>query len=288
MPIKSKLHKYGFTLIELLVVIAILASLLTILTPSLQKAREQSRQVVCGTNLYAISQGIVIYANENDDLLISGDNSIGWLVWGDVGNCYKEVNMGYLLKSDTLPMPEDEDSVFFCPSMTRKTAINNSGDPYFDYNSFKTGWGSSREEAPVNYMFNTALDGFGNAIVEGSSAILSHKNRIEYMFTDGSVHAFKVVPVTYNFIVGPELIQDVCQRTGTNFPALLLHKWLANGEVNIDEATDYLADPVTWVNAYANSATSETTARLRLSEVSNTSLVCDVVGAWDAIPPVPG
>lgn len=52
----------GFTLIELLVVIAIIATLATILTPSLVMARELARRAQCGSNLRAIGMGLAMYA----------------------------------------------------------------------------------------------------------------------------------------------------------------------------------------------------------------------------------
>ncbi|MHC4496465.1 MAG: type II secretion system protein [Planctomycetota bacterium] len=57
----------GFTLIELLVVIAIIAILLAILMPSLQRVKEQAREMTCRANLrqYGLSQNL--YLDDNED-----------------------------------------------------------------------------------------------------------------------------------------------------------------------------------------------------------------------------
>ncbi|NLY02028.1 MAG: type II secretion system protein [Rhodopirellula sp.] len=54
----------AFTLIELLVVIAILALLVSILMPSLARARDMAKTVVCATNLKAIGTVLASYTNE--------------------------------------------------------------------------------------------------------------------------------------------------------------------------------------------------------------------------------
>lgn len=57
----------GFTLIELLVVIAIIALLISILLPSLSRARELSKRLVCQSNIKGIGTSAKIYANDNNE-----------------------------------------------------------------------------------------------------------------------------------------------------------------------------------------------------------------------------
>ena len=74
----------GFTLIELLVVIAIISLLVSILIPSLNKARELAKKAVCASNMRNIGLASNIYSNEYDgDFPSVNGNTYGYTadVW---------------------------------------------------------------------------------------------------------------------------------------------------------------------------------------------------------------
>jgi len=72
--VSSSRSAAGFTLIELLVVVAIIALLISILLPSLQRAREISRRTACCANLGGFGRGALTYAEVNRGVLPSSDH----------------------------------------------------------------------------------------------------------------------------------------------------------------------------------------------------------------------
>lgn len=78
--------KRAFTLIELLVVIAVIAVLMAILMPALGRAREQGKRIACLSNVKQLTMAWILYADANDDLVVSASpdlTSDAWVMHAD-------------------------------------------------------------------------------------------------------------------------------------------------------------------------------------------------------------
>lgn len=209
----------GFTLIELLVVISILALLLAVIVPALSKARDQAKTVVCKNNMRQIGIAINLYACSNNDRLIPGDYVMGHDIWnvcselpGDSPQWMKYVsgprNLGYLLKSNYLPMPQSNQHPFYCPAMSI------SACPWgFKYDGMGTvigdrgfdGWGRQGRIVNISYEFYDSIDDnepgniflsrIGNKplvcdIISWGSGRYAHKTKYNFLRADTSVDIY--------------------------------------------------------------------------------------------------
>jgi prepilin-type processing-associated H-X9-DG protein len=75
----------AFTLVEMLLVLGLIITLLSILAPSLQRARFQNRVVCCSTTLHQWGLASVMYAQDNRDWLPSHPVPFGGANTFDVG-----------------------------------------------------------------------------------------------------------------------------------------------------------------------------------------------------------
>jgi prepilin-type N-terminal cleavage/methylation domain-containing protein/prepilin-type processing-associated H-X9-DG protein len=73
----------GFTLVELLVVIGIISLLISVLLPSLNKARQQASLLSCKSNLHTIGELLQIYVSENNGYTPAAWNDINYVTLGD-------------------------------------------------------------------------------------------------------------------------------------------------------------------------------------------------------------
>ncbi len=64
--------RHAFTLIELLVTIAIISLLVSILIPTLSRARDMAKSTICLSNLRQLAHGWHLYSDENRDIALPG------------------------------------------------------------------------------------------------------------------------------------------------------------------------------------------------------------------------
>ena len=141
----SRPARYGFTLIELLVVVAIIALLISILLPSLSKARDTARAVSCLSLLKQFGNAHFSYADANDQFIVRFNGNPqpqfaqGGGFWG--ANTMFRQQLGFLIGGSNNVPGEGQTSPpgFVCPSKPssfiqsgqwfRAYALNCMGSP---------------------------------------------------------------------------------------------------------------------------------------------------------------
>jgi prepilin-type processing-associated H-X9-DG protein/prepilin-type N-terminal cleavage/methylation domain-containing protein len=175
----------AFTLVELLVVIGIIALLISILLPSLSRAREAANQVTCQSQEKQIVLGMILHANEHKgymplvglisqgttpaavldptqekyDYYGTGSNFSLMSIMGALGR-----QLGQVVRADTVANLQTDmqtgflRKVFVCPSDREGgrfgATLGGGGDAYNSYafNEAALGWADSGSLGVVGHM----------------------------------------------------------------------------------------------------------------------------------------
>lgn len=135
--------KLTFTLIELLIVIAIIGILLSLLLPSLTKAREVAKRAVCSSNLSQQNKNMMLFAVNNDsEFTYAAQQNIGFKIsWDDRFSPYLKYGRK---RANRLEKDKDleafKDLSFVCPSdnadrgiyVARSYSLNGGGNQSYN------------------------------------------------------------------------------------------------------------------------------------------------------------
>lgn len=169
-------NRTAFTLVELLVVIGIIALLISILLPSLARARDAATSVSCMANLRQVGQALLLYADSNKGKLpYSETQGMVGSNWGVTGNWWLEVST--ILGTDVGPTKERLSPVLRCPgAMVPSGSVgwwrpdyqsHYAPNPRMIPNSYDRDWAADAANGPQMrpYQLSSVKDSSSKALV---------------------------------------------------------------------------------------------------------------------------
>ncbi len=148
---QGEARNMAFTLIELLVVIAILAILMSLLLPSLSKARGVAKKSGCLNNLKQMGSCTEMYVTDNNEYLP------GVYYLYQAPNDAEAVQQKHLWPVAMLPYTNNNVEIFVCPASAARVIW------YTTDISFDRCWGSTNTDNPASNRWRPIGGPFGVA-----------------------------------------------------------------------------------------------------------------------------
>jgi prepilin-type N-terminal cleavage/methylation domain-containing protein/prepilin-type processing-associated H-X9-DG protein len=144
----------GFTLVELLVVISIIAILLAILMPSMKKAQEQARFVVCKSNFKTYGLAFAMYLQANRDSFPHPCDCLYTTATNTAlhPSCCRWHDNGVTPDGPLWPYVRDK-NVSYCPTFAR--IARTKGQEHRNHNTTL--------KIPINPQFTYSMNGYLSA-----------------------------------------------------------------------------------------------------------------------------
>lgn len=195
---------YGerFTLVELLVVIAIIAVLMTILLPSLNKAKETAKLSVCTSNLKQFGVAASMYSGDYEGYLAVG-NAADKPRWQDILGDYVAPGRGFVKPmsepGNIWTCPENPEGEFFGNSPSYSTTNAHMTPTEFGITPLKLT--AFKCPSVKVHLFeadhwNTRLT-FFYAQELGGRLRYRHRRRCNIAFVDGHIKAYGYPPLPF-------------------------------------------------------------------------------------------
>ncbi len=158
-PAPRPVRYRGFTLIELLVVIAIIAILAAILFPVFAQAREKARQTACLSNQKQIGLGLMMYAQDYDEVLPMAQS------YGGYNAAIPSLTSPYVQKVQQYGPTPSPTNIWNCPSdaVARVGGVSNKQSYaaiFWTAGTDRAPWGTWTGPADSAYIPGKSLAAF--------------------------------------------------------------------------------------------------------------------------------